>query len=371
MARATASSSSRSTWSATRSVRAVRVTGRRMSDVRDVLQRPHVDLGPRRAAADQQHRGARERGVGDRGDGVGHARARRSPWRPRAAPVSSAWACAMCTAAPSSRTSTMRMPSRATWSQIGWMWPPCRPNTRSMPAPGGSARSRRAGLLVGIEVVAASWLPRSFSSGSVACFASCALGRGAGSCRSRCAASLVADERAWSAGACSRRCGPCTSRSAPRSAVAPSCSTTTACTRSPHFASGRPITATSLTGGMRAEHGLDLGRIDVLAAGDDHVALAVDEVDVAVLVAAGHVADRAVVAAERLLASSPAASSSRRRCRGCRSRARRARRPGPRCRSRRAGGSGAEPTHSRPTEPSLVNCSSGWSIVTQPASVEP
>ena len=40
------------------------------------------------------------------------------------APVSSAWACAMWTAAPSSRTSTMRMPSRATWSQIGWIWPP-------------------------------------------------------------------------------------------------------------------------------------------------------------------------------------------------------------------------------------------------------
>ena len=27
----------------------------------------------------------------------------------------------------------MRMPRRAQWSQIGWMCPPCRPKTRSMP----------------------------------------------------------------------------------------------------------------------------------------------------------------------------------------------------------------------------------------------
>jgi hypothetical protein len=61
---------------------------------------------------------------------------------------------------------------------------------------------------------------------------------------------------------------------------------------------------------VRAQHRLDLGRVDVLAAGDDHVALAVDEVDVAVRVAPGHVADRAVVAAEglaRLLGQLPVA----------------------------------------------------------------
>ena len=52
---------------------------------------------------------------------------------------------------------------------------------------------------------------------------------------------------------------------------------------------------------MRADQCFDFGGIDVLAAGDDHVALAVGEMDVAVLVAAGHVADRAVVAAEGLL----------------------------------------------------------------------
>ena len=49
---------------------------------------------------------------------------------------------------------------------------------------------------------------------------------------------------------------------------------------------------------MGTQHGLDLGGVDVLAAGDDHVALAVDEVDVALGIAAGHVAHRAVVAAE-------------------------------------------------------------------------
>ena len=48
-------------------------------------------------------------------------------------PVSSAWAWAMCIAARSSRTSTMRMPACATRSQIGWIWPPCRPKTRSTP----------------------------------------------------------------------------------------------------------------------------------------------------------------------------------------------------------------------------------------------
>ena len=42
-------------------------------------------------------------------------------------PPSCACACAMCTAAPSSRTSTMRTPRRCSQSQIGWMWPPCRP----------------------------------------------------------------------------------------------------------------------------------------------------------------------------------------------------------------------------------------------------
>ena len=46
-------------------------------DVRDVLQRSHVRLRPRRAAADQQHRRAGERGIGHRGYRVGYARAGR------------------------------------------------------------------------------------------------------------------------------------------------------------------------------------------------------------------------------------------------------------------------------------------------------
>ena len=43
-------------------------------DMRDVLQRPHIGLRARRASADQQHRRARERGVGHGGDRIGHAR---------------------------------------------------------------------------------------------------------------------------------------------------------------------------------------------------------------------------------------------------------------------------------------------------------
>ena len=73
MARATASSSSRITWSGNARVRAARVTGRRMIDMRDVLQRTHIGLRARRAAADQQHRRPRQRGVGHGGDGVGDA----------------------------------------------------------------------------------------------------------------------------------------------------------------------------------------------------------------------------------------------------------------------------------------------------------
>src|SRR5882724_5985121 len=48
-------------------------------------------------------------------------------------PVSSAWACAMWTAARSSRTSTMRIPSASARIQRGMMWPPQRAKTRSTP----------------------------------------------------------------------------------------------------------------------------------------------------------------------------------------------------------------------------------------------
>ncbi len=41
----------------------------------DILQRPHIGLRSRRAAADQEYGRACERGIGHGGDGVGHARA--------------------------------------------------------------------------------------------------------------------------------------------------------------------------------------------------------------------------------------------------------------------------------------------------------
>ena len=109
------------------------------------------------------------------------------------------------------------------------------------------------------------------------------------------------DEATPSAAACSRRCG-CLHHSMISASVgaAPSRGTITACTRSPHVASASADHRHVLHLLVRAEQRLDLGRIDVLAAGNDHVALAVDQIDVAVLVAAGHVADRAVFAAERL-----------------------------------------------------------------------
>ena len=52
--------------------------------------------------------------------------------------------------------------------------------------------------------------------------------------------------------------------------------------------------------GMSANNLLHFGWIDILPTADDHIALAVGEVIVAVLVATGHVADRAVRTSERL-----------------------------------------------------------------------
>jgi hypothetical protein len=63
----------------------------------------------------------------------------------------------------------------------------------------------------------------------------------------------------------------------------PGVRTTRALTVSPHFSSGTPITATSATAGW--EQGvLDLDRGDVLAAGDDHVLLAVGDRQVVLVV---------------------------------------------------------------------------------------
>jgi hypothetical protein len=43
--------------------------------------------------------------------------------------------------------------------------------------------------------------------------------------------------------------------------------------------------------GMRTDHRLDLGGIDALATRNDHVTLAIDQVDVAFVVPADHIAD--------------------------------------------------------------------------------
>src|ERR1700722_1946487 len=51
---------------------------------------------------------------------------------------------------------------------------------------------------------------------------------------------------------------------------------------------------------VAADHRLDVGGINVLAAGYDHIALAIDEMNEAVGVAARHVPDRTIIAAERL-----------------------------------------------------------------------
>src|SRR5271165_683043 len=52
--------------------------------------------------------------------------------------------------------------------------------------------------------------------------------------------------------------------------------------------------------GMSAKNLLHLGWIDVLPAADDHIALAVGEIIVAILVATGHVANSTIRAAKRL-----------------------------------------------------------------------
>src|SRR5262252_7136662 len=51
---------------------------------------------------------------------------------------------------------------------------------------------------------------------------------------------------------------------------------------------------------MSAKNLLHFGRIDILPAADDHIALPVSEIIITVLVATGHVANRAICAPERL-----------------------------------------------------------------------
>ena len=99
----------------------------------------------------------------------------------------------------------------------------------------------------------------------------------------------------------------CSGRACPRSArgdrpraasdgSTPAAGSTTAFTSSPQSSWGMPNTATSPTAGCDSKRRLDLGRVDVHAAGDDHVDLAVAEVQVAVVVELAHVADGEVVA---------------------------------------------------------------------------
>src|SRR5271166_6018678 len=52
--------------------------------------------------------------------------------------------------------------------------------------------------------------------------------------------------------------------------------------------------------GMSAKNPLHFGWIDIFPTADDHIALAVGEIIVAVLVATGHVADSAIRAPKRL-----------------------------------------------------------------------
>jgi hypothetical protein len=71
---------------------------------------------------------------------------------------------------------------------------------------------------------------------------------------------------------------------------APGAATTMAFTASPQRSSGTPMTAASATPGAAQDRVLHLGRIDVLAAGDDHVLHPVVDEEVAVLVAVAGVA---------------------------------------------------------------------------------
>ena len=68
-----------------------------------------------------------------------------------------------------------------------------------------------------------------------------------------------------------RRRSATQTRRASGSPCAPSCSTITAATASPHSSSGTPITAQSATAGVHEQHVFDLARREVLPAPDDDV----------------------------------------------------------------------------------------------------
>ena len=146
----------------------------------------------------------------------------------------------------------------------------------------------------------------------------------------------------------------------------PAAGSTTALISSPQSSCGMPNTATSPTFGMGEEHALDLGGIDVHAAADDHVGLAVAEEQVAVVVEVADVADGEepglavrlglVLVLEVLELGRRAAS-----CRRCR-----ARRWARRCRRRRGCGSRRWAT-ALPTVPGFFSHSSGVTSVPPPS----
>ena len=70
----------------------------------------------------------------------------------------------------------------------------------------------------------------------------------------------------------------------------PGRSCTTAVTRSPHFSSGQPDDGAVLHGRVLHQRLLDLGGVDVEAAGDDHVLGPVDDEEEAVVVEVADVA---------------------------------------------------------------------------------
>ena len=89
-------------------------------------------------------------------------------------------------------------------------------------------------------------------------------------------------------------------RSVHRTARRPSAGWMTALIASPHCSSGTPNTAISATAGCITSSPSISAGIDVHPAGNDHVALAVTQVQVAVLVEVADVADREQVADARL-----------------------------------------------------------------------
>ena len=107
---------------------------------------------------------------------------------------------------------------------------------------------------------------------------------------------------------------------------APGCGWTTATTRSPHFSSGSPMTAQSCDGGVRHQRLLDLGRVHVEAAGDDHVLGPVDDEQEVVVVEVADVAGVVPAVAPRPRPWPPGCGSSRPSPASCAPRSRRARR---------------------------------------------